>query len=96
MWRKLFVSFYLYLKSRNSKTQCHETKDTASWIAQVLVSVIAYSLYFLFKFCPAGQDRALLHTISSLEQVNKKEEAEELKKKCKRGKWTLVLFEHTG
>ncbi|XP_073346310.1 protein NLRC3 [Pagrus major] len=37
-----------------------------------------------------GQDRALLHTISSLEQVNKKEEAEELKKKCKRA---LVRFQ---
>ncbi|XP_030261330.1 NACHT, LRR and PYD domains-containing protein 3-like [Sparus aurata] len=41
-----------------------------------------------------GQDRALLHTISSLEQVNKKEEAEELKKKCKRALMRFQLKQY--
>ncbi|XP_054453130.1 protein NLRC3 [Anoplopoma fimbria] len=36
-----------------------------------------------------GQDRSLLHTISTLENVNKKQEAEELKNKCNRA---LIRF----
>ncbi|KAM6987467.1 protein NLRC3 [Tautogolabrus adspersus] len=41
-----------------------------------------------------GEDRSLLHTISTLESINKKEAAEELRNKCKRGKETLDLSQH--
>lgn len=49
----------------------------------------SYCFYFGCKLCSAGQDRALTRTITNLEHINKKPEAEELSNMCKRGERTV-------
>lgn len=44
-------------------------------------------VFFLIKFCFAGQDRSLSHTIQTLKSIGKIEEADTLRIMCKRGKY---------
>ncbi|XP_006810052.2 protein NLRC3 [Neolamprologus brichardi] len=59
---------------------------TAETVVAVMDTCVTHSYCFYFgcKLCSAGQDRALTHTITNLENINKKPEAEELSNMCKR------------
>lgn len=50
------------------------------------LTVLKLTVFILLKFCSAGQDRALLDTISTLESVKMKPVADDLRNRCKRGK----------
>lgn len=61
----------------------------------VIFSLRARLFDFVFMLCSEGPDKALSITVNALEGMEKKQEAEELKNQCQKGKFMLDRFSPT-